>query len=138
MGVVNGKFSMTQDEFNMACKKADIPTIEKMLESNMAIDPSWNNNQMLKYCLYETHFDVAKILLASNRLTKLDEAVLVLGLSSKNTEIVNLLLQHPLITIPDNILKWCADEGLPREIQDLVKDYMYGLDGPIYNKNIIA
>ena len=125
MGVVNGKFDMDQDNFNMACKRADIPAITEMLETNMKIDPSWNNNQILKYCLWETHFDVVKVLLASDRLTKFDESVLGFGLSSLNIEIINLLLQHPMITIPDNILIWCEKEGLPKKIQDLVNDYMF-------------
>uniref|UniRef100_A0A6C0JWZ8 Uncharacterized protein n=1 Tax=viral metagenome TaxID=1070528 RepID=A0A6C0JWZ8_9ZZZZ len=137
MGVVNGKFDIDQDNFNMACKTADIPTVKKALETNMSIDPSWNNNQMLKYCIYETHFDVAKLMLASDRLSKLDESVLGYGLSSLNIEIINLLLHHPMITIPDNILNWCKEEGLPKEIHDLVQEHMFRLDGPVYTQNII-
>ena len=132
------------ETFRDRCRSGKINKIRELLD-NPDLDPmeqdeyAWNG---LDYACSNGHLEIVKLLLADDRIdpSETDNFALARAIFGEDNkgfpEIVRLMLDDGRCSIP----AWIGELDhihLSESVKQVINEYMYRLDGPIYNQNII-
>ena len=127
------------DVFFNACQTGDVSAVTSLLSS---IDPSDDDNWAIQLASNYGHVDVVKLLLTDPHVDPSVDGNWAIRAASYNghIKVVYLLLTDLRVdpTVRNNYaIRW-AKRNNHTEVVQLLTEYMYRLDGPIYNEGILT